>query len=704
MDNLSDMHKQPSSPSATDDHSRLKEETQNRYRSKKSGSSLGIGEIKWFGGTNGKTGRENDYGFIATPSGDLFFHRSDSISPTETLIEGAKVSFLNIEGRKGKAAGSVSVLSRMDDVDLSALVDGFHSLQPEDVLTVASHMKAIGPIENEVFCAVGALASVRPEPLSVAAFWEKFDPASPKDRLLAIAPDSVKSRFYKQHFSAFRESLNGLFSSITDANTTLRADDVYRDLDERDVEIAKEWAGKDNDAVMAKMLSARAAEKATRKFYEAVGATVEDVSIRQLERQSTEWTTHDLLVDSSIPVDVKNARRPVSRANFYVEHTIPRFKLDRRNKHVRIAGVLSPYLQLDYIQNPSKAGFEIEDLIFLGETSRNKIDQLISAFGSNTFEVTRVDERTVPNWVFAYPYAWYRVFSDNIRHFVGGCGWPDGNEWKYVLSDSEQMAAIPALCVTGKPLPAVISSRLAAWQTNFYSRLQSLIGNVPEMPVIFFAVLTDFLQRLKDGETDFSPDGYKTLLFVTSSRINPGHSVSYPLGAIDPLGLVNGLVQTLSTLWKNRGDLNLDRFTNFRFSGLGILQGRERERNVWNTIIAYCGGTAYRMDDSGNVVLGPDGKPVGVNGKCGNFPLVIGDSATCPTCGKLICKKCGFCCPPCQDRLFAERAKAEREKLESRTLSQPQRQAAPGSDEESNEDSRWVKVPLDAYEDDFRRW
>lgn len=689
----------PSKPlSAGQNHGLRDAATPERGPSKSAKRTPGIGEIKWFGGINGETGRENDFGFIATRGGDMYFHRSDSLSPPEDLTDGEKVAFDAVEGRKGKAAKFVRIMSRMDDGALADLVSGSPPLPPDDVMTAISFMNEIELCEDEIFRALSALASTSPSPPSVGKFWEKFAPSGPQDRFFAIAPSDVKARYYKKHFAAFRESLGKLFSSATSAMTTLHAVDAYGELDERDKLIAKEWAGKNEyDAVMAKMLSARAAEKATKRFYEGVGATVEDISIRQLDRQAEDWTSHDLLVDSRVPVDVKNARRPVSGAKFYVEHTIPRFKLDRRNVHVRIAGILSPYLNYENIQKPGEAAFKVEDLIFLGETSRSKIDRLVSEFGSSVFEVARAYEKTVPNWVFAYPGAWYRAFLEDVRRFADDCAWPKGDEWEFVLDESERMASIPALCIAGKQLPNAIASKLSGWQIEFYSKLQSLMSNFPEMPVIFFAVLTDFLGRLKKRDPEFSPEGYEPLLYPKNPRYNahfPHSEPSYPLGAIDPLGLVAGLIATLLTLWEGRENTNLERFSNFRFSGLGILRGRERDRRDWTTIIAYCGGTAYRTDDEGNVLLTPEGKPVGEKGKCGNVPLIIGDSATCPDCGKLICKKCGFCCLPCQERHFAERA--EKERAERAALSD--RTASGGGS-----DPRWVEIPLEAYENDFRR-
>lgn len=665
----------------------------------------GIGEIKWFGGINNATGRQNNFGFIATRGGDLYFHRSSSLSPPEFLTEGAKVAFVAIEDEKGKIAKSVQVIAKMDDGALAALINGATSFRPDEVMTAVSFMKSIGAVQDEAFRALTALDSEQPSPPSVGNFWEKFEPAGSSDRFLAIAPQAVKIKYYKKHFAAFRASLDNLFSSVTSATTKLQAVKAYGELDGRDMSIAKEWAGNTNyeapiaEAVMAKMLSARGAEKAAKWFYEGIGACVEDISIRQLDGQEKDWTTHDLLLDSTVPVDVKNARLPVNGANFYVEHTIPRFKIDRQNIHVRIAGVLSPYLNYDNILNSGASSFKIEDLIFLGETSRNKIDRLVAEFGSSEFEVTKAFERTVPNWVFAYPEAWYRAFSEDVRRFVGDCDWPEGNEWEYVLDDSERMAAIPALCVSGRPLPTAISSKLSVWQAEFYSKLQSLTGNLPEAPVIFFAILTDFLGHLKNGDRHFSPEGYLPLLYPKYSRFNVAihrSDPSYPLGAIDPLGLVAGLIETLTGLWKGREETNLDRFSNFRFSGLGILQGREMNRRDWTTIIAYCGGTAYRTDDEGKVLLNQDGKPIGEKGKCGNAPLIIGNSAACSTCGKLICKKCGFCSKPCQDRQFAEQAETERRA----------RQRSTDSARKSNgrhSDPRWAEIPLEAYEEDFRR-
>lgn len=164
------------------------------------------------------------------------------------------------------------------------------------------------------------------------------------------------------------------------------------------------------------MLSARAAEKAVKRMYEGIGAEVSDVSISQLEGRAGDWITHDLTVNRDRLIDVKNARRPLNSKKFYVEHTIPKFKSDRTGNGVCIAAVLSPYLRLSQIQKPKSIGL-FDNIVFLGETTRDDIARLRSTFNSSTFQVSGNQQRTFPHWAFSYPGAWYHSFLMDI--------WPD---------------------------------------------------------------------------------------------------------------------------------------------------------------------------------------------------------------------------------------------------------------------------------------
>jgi hypothetical protein len=55
--------------------------------------------VKWFGGLNKSTGRENHYGFIEADGVDFFVHRKSVLSPKDLMIEGAEVLFQRLEDR-----------------------------------------------------------------------------------------------------------------------------------------------------------------------------------------------------------------------------------------------------------------------------------------------------------------------------------------------------------------------------------------------------------------------------------------------------------------------------------------------------------------------------------------------------------------------------------------------------------------------------
>jgi hypothetical protein len=63
----------------------------------------------------------------------------------------------------------------------------------------------------------------------------------------------------------------------------------YSELNEQDLALATDWANaeKDNDYTMARMLSARTAEKIAMQFYQSLGFEVSDVSIKQPVKDST---------------------------------------------------------------------------------------------------------------------------------------------------------------------------------------------------------------------------------------------------------------------------------------------------------------------------------------------------------------------------------------------------------------------------------
>ena len=106
------------------------------------------------------------------------------------------------------------------------------------------------------------------------------------------------------------------------------AEESYSELNEQDLALASEWANteKDDDFTMAKMLSARTAEKIAVKFYQSLGYEIIDVSIKQPVKGannpttscSNDWKLFDLLLNGEIGIDVKNARTPLNSKVTYV--------------------------------------------------------------------------------------------------------------------------------------------------------------------------------------------------------------------------------------------------------------------------------------------------------------------------------------------------------------------------------------------------
>jgi cold shock CspA family protein len=669
----------------------------------KTGAIL-LGQVKWFGGINNSTGRENHYGFIEADGVAFFVHRSAVLSPQASMIEGAEVLFHRLEDRSGKpAATAVRVLSIMSNDELVVLLKETPNPSPDLVLTIALIRKELAPFRNEVSRALIELGATKPKSSLLGRFWNDFSPSRPSDRLYALAPEAVKSQVCKKHYSAVRHALLNLLGRDNGPPTSITAQELYPDLDEHDRKLAAIWAGSEKDAIVAQMLSARAAEKAVARLYRKAGAIVDDVAITQLDGAGSDWITHDLTVDQTIPIDVKNARRPINSKHFYVEHTVPRFKLDRSGSDVRIAGVLSPYLQKRFIDKASAAGFKIDDIVFLGETSRRDINDLITKYRSPHFEVVRGNERIFPNWVFGHPARWYPELQDKIQRATDLCRDIPEDDWRYIFGPDEAGDVVAALCAMRMALPLVLADRHSEHQANFYNNLQRNLKGIPDVPTIFLAVISDFVEAVFCDRQDYSPAIYASILFPKGDHVIPLRAISSffdqnrasPLGAIDPLNLVASLVMTLTLLWEKRSNTALREFSSFRFGGLGLLQARRNDRVEWTTILAYCGGTEYDKGEDGKILLSEEGRPM-PKGKCGHTPLVFGNHQTCPNCRKLLCDKCGFCSVMCRDEAFGALMR------DRDSVARPRKNGFLKDSDRVLEAPPWEPVPWEAYEQYLR--
>lgn len=662
-----------------------------------------LGKVKWFGGFNNSTGRENRYGFIESEGEAFFVHRSAVLSTPDLMVEGAEVLFHRIEDQRDKpSANAVRVLSALPDDELVALLKEVPSLAPDLVLTIVLIRKKLPPFTDEVHRALSALGAANLHSSLIDRFWHAFPPSGLSDRFYDLAPKAVKSGLCKKHYSALRHSLLNLLGTENPPPTSITAREVYEDINDDDRKIAAMWAGSEKDTIVAQMLSARGAEKAVARLYRQAGASVDDIAITQLDRAGRDWTTHDLNVDQTIPVDVKNARRPINSKHFYVEHTVPRFKLDRSGTDVRIAGVLSPYLQMRFIENPTSAEFTIDDIVFLGETSRAAIDALIIKYRSPHFEVVRGNERIFPNWVFGHPERWYPGRRDQLLCATDLCRNIPENHWSLIFDQDEVGYVVAALCASRLPLPLPLLDCLTENQANFCKKLHRSLNGLPNVPDIFLTVISDFVEAVMCDRQDYSPAIYTKLLFSDENQHIPLSGISrlseqhngFPLGAIDPLNLVSSLIKTLTSLYEKRTHATLKEFTSFRFGGLGLLQARRKDDIEWTTILAYCGGTEYEIAPNGKMVVSETGSPKW-KGKCGRTPLVLGRHKTCPNCRKLLCDKCGFCSIACRNVAFRELASASRSsvQLRKKVFSKDSGKAV--------EVPPWEAAPMGDYEDYF---
>lgn len=186
---------------------------------------------------------------------------------------------------------------------------------------------------------------------------------------------------------------------------------AYLRISEHDKKLAKLWfsdSEKNFTYHQARMLSARFAEKIAMEFYESIGYEVRDISITQLTKKSEDWKLYDILLDDKIAVDVKNSRNPVSSQIRYVEYCIPRFKETRYGDQIKIAGVMSPYLSLEYLHEPLKTNFLVRPIIYLGETTKQDINEISERFNAKNLQIKLDDKSILPPWIFSYPDRYYK--------------------------------------------------------------------------------------------------------------------------------------------------------------------------------------------------------------------------------------------------------------------------------------------------------
>ncbi len=431
----------------------------------------------------------------------------------------------------------------------------------------------------------------------------------------------------------------------------------HPELDMRDIQLSLEWSRSDElksdinpaesqtiargkyqkNPELGRVLSARAAEKAAITFFRWHSFTVEDISVKQvIDPLNSEWATYDLIVNG-FPVDVKNARRSAQNRDSYVEYCVPRFKQDRHNEDVSIAGVLSNYLWPCHILMPKDAQCDTA-ILMLGTTTWRRILSLKTEFERPNFLQIDVSPSSnviqfLPPWLFEFESSLYQR-RDKAIDQAKQLPMPGSKLWRIWQKRRDY-----STFANKQLLPILIAARrdfeehwekelLQDWEWDFILTVRSQIDRVGlSLPFLFCSILSHFLKMVASEEagSGYTPSQYRRLLFFDGAHLDR------PLFIFDPLKTIDSLIKTLTILW-DAEKTSIRAFRMFRLSGLNILQGRTgaESDDHWKTLVAYCGGRI-------------EGK-----GKCGYAPLVLGSVPHCPKCGKLICPKCGFCSQKCQ--------------------------------------------------------
>jgi len=365
-----------------------------------------------------------------------------------------------------------------------------------------------------------------------------------------------------------------------------------------------------------RLLSARVAEHAATKYYEALGHEVLDVSIGQIRNSDDQWKDHDLLVNGR-PIDVKNARRSFSSHDAYVEHCVPKFKQSRvSGAEVSVTGVLSEYSR---VKNLAES---VSSCRILGEVTASEICRL-NVWAQRRFgHILNIDgiwkPEYQPGWIFEYPSEHYPSRDTAIAGIPGLIG--------KLKASGIAIDRIPGWLLTLCPDRELVSPLAGSDQrSRILGDLQTLHDHIGfSRPGLFIFVMGLFLESIANGEQAGQLDGPVRELLVIRGSPYPR-----PLGLEDSQSYVANLIGMLVQVQNEALRQNI-KFTAFRLTHPSILRG-QRDSGAWMTLLAYCGGW----------------REVPVRARCGATPLFFGQHEVCQNCGHLVCDDCGYCSHDC---------------------------------------------------------
>lgn len=454
------------------------------------------------------------------------------------------------------------------------------------------------------------------------------------------AKKKIIYNYHSKFFTKFDTISREVFKLLNERSNLIKFDcnSIYPELNEQDQALVEIWASGKNsnnkDFILATMLSARAAEKTAIKFFQSFNySSIEDVSIYQLTNSDSRWKLCDLLIDATLYVDVKNARRANNNSGALSEICVPEFKKIRdSNADVEILGVLSPYLTL---KNIIECNYSYQEITILGRINKPEIDCLENRYKHNFLSISMPragdgNAQFLPAWLFDYSDRFYNPLLNLLKNVsLSFLEIPNYEEVKMLGYNPLSFFLLLSL-----DLPEEWEQVLPSWKLKFYNSLINIIRNVTPkrftLPDLFLFLLSHFLDMLHSSCTEkYHPRDYIDILYFKNTEMR------YPIGILDPLGTITNLIDTLSSLWEEGEVIKIREFKYYSFNYRGILKGkRNRNDERMTTIMAYCGGS----------IIGKDKK---YKGKCLCSPLILGKNKECPICGHLICGICDYCNNKC---------------------------------------------------------
>ena len=162
-----------------------------------------------------------------------------------------------------------------------------------------------------------------------------------------------------------------------------------------------------------RLISARQAELVVCSYYAALGCSALDVSASQLAPGNDQrWKDFDIEAESLI--DVKNARGSYQGSKHFLDHCVPRFKVDRRSKRdIRIFGVYS-----EYFKDVDKCIQGNSETKILGEVTIGYIENLKKWFALRFDGLIDLgglwNEKYLPGWIYEFPFEHYTGQSEAV--------------------------------------------------------------------------------------------------------------------------------------------------------------------------------------------------------------------------------------------------------------------------------------------------